>query len=224
MHPPEKHRMNKETSKQEERLAQQLKFILTADELKNIQRQNLLVDGSRRENSAEHSWHLALMAVLLAEHSRQAIDLLTVLQMLLVHDLVEIDAGDTFVYDDVALQDKAQREQKAAERLFGLLPPDQGQHLRALWDEFEAGRTPEAKFANALDRTLPVLQNYLTDGGPWRTHRVTDQQVRDKNRPIARGAPLIWQHVQQLIEQAVKQGQLKASGPQPPPGQGQDAH
>src|SRR6056297_294642 len=156
-----------------QRLEQQVAFILEIDRLKTIYRRTYLTDTSRFENSAEHSWHIAVMAMLLAEHANTLeVDQLRVIKMLLIHDLVEIDAGDTFAYDTAAHADKAAREQAAADRLFGLLPADQAAEFRALWDEFESRQTPEAKFAGALDRLQPLLHNLYTHGRSWREHGV----------------------------------------------------
>lgn len=198
-----------------DRLYQQLDFILAIDQLKNIQRQNLLLDGSRRENSAEHSWHLAAAAMILAEYAREPVDLTRVLTMLVIHDVVEIEAGDTFVYDEEAAQSKAQREREAAQRLFGLLPPDQAAWCRALWEEFEGRQTPEARFAAAVDRLLPILLNARNGGYPWRRHGITAGQVLAKNSPMAEGAPLLWEHVREVVADAVQRGLLydDAGGP-----------
>lgn len=166
------------------------------------------MDGSRRENVAEHSWHLALMAVILAEHANAPVDLLRVLKMLLIHDVVEIDADDTFCYDSEGLATKEEREQKAAERLFGMIPDPEGTELRALWEEFEARETPEAKFAAALDRVQPVLANYLTGGGTWRESGVTYDQVMERLGPVADGSQALWEYVQQLIAEAVERGDI----------------
>ncbi|HEX5324571.1 MAG TPA: HD domain-containing protein, partial [Capsulimonadaceae bacterium] len=142
-----------------ERLSQQIAFIIETDKLKDILRRTYIMSGDRLENSAEHSWQLALMATLLAEHSNEPIDVAHVVKMVLVHDLVEIDAGDTYCYDVVAEQDKVEREERAADRIFGLLPADQGKQIRLLWEEFEARETPEARFAAAIDRLMPMLLN-----------------------------------------------------------------
>src|SRR3954464_2511851 len=158
------------------RLEQQLSFCKELDKLKNILRQSLLMDASRRENSAEHSWHLACMAMLLSEYAVAPVDLTRVLKMLLVHDVVEIDAGDTFAYDTVNLETQHAREQQAADRLFGLLPSEQGSELRGLWEEFEHHQTVEAKFANALDRLQPLLQNFYSGGQSWMKHQVSREQ------------------------------------------------
>ncbi len=192
-----------------ERLKQQINFVMEIDKLKHIYRQNLVADGSRRENDVEHSWHLAIMAVVLQEYTPQQVDLIRVIKMVLLHDLVEIDAGDTFAYDAEAGYDKEEREQAAADRLYGLLPPDQEQELRALWDEFEARESVEAKFASALDRMQPLLNNYNTQGGTWQTHDVSSAQVRKRMGPVGEGALKLGEYVDTLIEDAISQGILK---------------
>ncbi|MBW1891807.1 MAG: HD domain-containing protein, partial [Deltaproteobacteria bacterium] len=160
------------------RLEKQIQFIIEIDKLKKIVRQTLLTDHSRKENDAEHSWHIALMSVLLSEYAQEkGIDLLHVVTMLLVHDLVEIDAGDTFCYDQKGNADKLERETKAADRIFNILPEDQAASFRSLWDEFEAGKTAEARFAAAMDRLQPLLHNYNTEGGTWKEHRILKDQV-----------------------------------------------
>jgi putative hydrolase of HD superfamily len=191
-----------------DRLAHQLAFVLEIDRLKGVLRRTLLCDRSRNENSAEHSWHIALMAVLLAEHAAAPVDVARVVEMLLVHDVVEIDAGDTYVYDLEANRDKEEREQRAAERLFGLLPADQAAAVRALWDEFEARATPEARFAHAVDRLQPLLHNFATEGAAWRQHGVVQEQVVSHNRHMAEGAPRLWEHARRLIAAAVERGYL----------------
>ena len=198
---------------QSSRLAQQIQFIVEIDKLKRVLRQTLLMDGTRQENSAEHSWHLAMMAIVLAEYAPSpAIDVLHVIKMLLVHDLVEIDAGDTFCYDVQGNQNKAVREAQAAVRLFGLLPKEQGAELLALWEEFEAQETAAAKFAAALDRLQPLLHNQQTRGGTWRIHGITRNQVQRRVGCVEEGAPSLWPFVQQIIEDCVVAGYLK---PQP---------
>src|SRR5438105_4045656 len=160
------------------RLSQQLRFLIEIDRAKQILRQTLLMDSSRQENDAEHSWHMAVMAVLLAEYAVEPqIDLLHVLKMILIHDIVEIDAGDTFVYDTTGHLDKLDRERTAADRIFALLPADLGVEMRGLWDEFEAQETPEARYAAALDRFHPLLHNLETEGGAWRKHGITRDRV-----------------------------------------------
>lgn len=191
-----------------DRLARQLRFIVEVDGLKRVLRQTLLTDGSRRENSAEHSWHLALMASLLAEHSAVPVDLPRTVRMLLVHDVVEIDAGDTFCYDAAANLDREERERCAAERLFGLLPEEQASELRELWEEFEARETAEARFANALDRLQPLLHNYHTEGGTWRIHGITREQVVARMRPIEQAMPSVWPYVLAVVEQVCAAGHL----------------
>jgi putative hydrolase of HD superfamily len=191
------------------RLAQQLQFIVEIDKLKRVLRQTLLTDASRQENSAEHSWHLAIMAILLAEYApSEDLDLLRVIKMLLIHDLVEIDAGDTFCYDIQSNLDKAEREIQAADRIFGLLPPEQGDELRSLWEEFEAQATPAAQFAAALDRLQPLLHNQHTQGGTWRIHGIVRDQVLQRMRPVEQGVPALWPVVEQIIEDCVAAGYL----------------
>lgn len=193
------------------RLTQQIQFIVEIDKLKSILRQTLLTDRSRRENSAEHSWHITLMAVLLAEYAPTSVNVLRVIKMLLIHDLVEIDAGDTFCYDLQHNQSKVERETQAADRLFALLPPDQALELRSLWDEFEAQSSSEARFAAAIDRLQPLLNNYQTEGGTWQQHHITCDRVLQRAAPMAIGAPALWEFTQQLIQDAVTKGYLQAS-------------
>lgn len=194
---------------QTNRLAQQIQFIIEIDKLKGILRQTLLTDESRRENSAEHSWHLAMMAILLAEYAPASdVDVLRVIKMLLVHDLVEIDAGDTFCYDVQGNQNKAAREVLAATRLFGMLPEEQGAELRSLWEEFEAQETTAAQFAAALDRLQPLLHNQQTRGGTWRIHGISRDQVLRRMHPVKDGAPALWPLVETVIEDAVVAGYL----------------
>lgn len=192
------------------RLAQQIQFIVEIDKLKQVLRQTLLTDESRQENSAEHSWHLAMMAIVLAEYAPDSdVDVLHVIKMLLIHDLVEIDAGDTFCYDLQGYQNKAVREAQAATRLFGLLPEEQGAELRALWEEFEAQETAAARFAAALDRLQPLLHNQQTRGGTWRIHGITYDQVLRRVHPIEAGAPTLWPFVQQVLEECIAAGYLE---------------
>ena len=190
------------------RLHQQLGFVIEIDRLKQVLRRTVLTDRSRHENSAEHSWHLAVMAILLEEYANESIDLGRVLRMVLVHDLVEIDAGDTFCYDSPANDDKEERERRAADRLFGLLPPDQGAELRGLWEEFEARESAEARFAAALDRLQPMLHNYVTSGHSWRKHGIVSGQVLERNRPIEDGAPALWELAKRFLGDAVERGYL----------------
>ncbi|MCP4135067.1 MAG: HD domain-containing protein [bacterium] len=187
-----------------ERLAKQIRFIIEVDKLKQIFRQTYLMDSTRKENDAEHSWHLALMAVVLVEHANEPVDLLKVIKMVLVHDLVEIDAGDTLVYDLDGYEDKAEREQKAADRIFPLLPEDQAEELRSLWDEFEARETPEARFAAALDRLQPLMHNYYTSGKAWKDHGIAVDQAIDRNKYMADGASGLWEFAEQFLQDAVE--------------------
>ena len=192
-----------------DRLDRQLGFLLEVDRLKQVFRRTWLLDLTRYENDAEHSWHLALAAGLLAEYAPAGIDLSKALKMALVHDLVEIDAGDTYAYDEVARQDQAEREQRAAERLFALLPADQGAEVRRLWEEFDARRTAEARYAAALDCLLPFLHNYHTQGKEWQANGVTSRQVRKRMQPVAEGAPALWPRVDRLIRDALEKGYLR---------------
>ncbi len=192
-----------------ERLAQQIGFLLEIDKLKQVYRQNLISDGSRRENDAEHSWHLAVMAVLLGEYMPEPVDLLKVIKMVLLHDLVEIDAGDVFCYDPGAAVGKEERERKAAERLYALLPEDQGQELKELWAEFEARATAEARFALCLDRLQPLLLNFVTQGGTWRLHSVSAPQVRKRMAPIKEISPQLGEAVEQILQEAISRGILQ---------------
>lgn len=196
------------------RLERQIRFILEVDKLKTIQRQTLITDASRQENDAEHSWHLALMALVLGEYAKdEAIDILHVIRMVLVHDLVEIDAGDTYCYDSDGHADKAERENAAAERIFNLLPADQAGEFRALWDEFEAAESAEARFANALDRLQPLMHNAFTNGRMWKKHGIRKSQVVRRNRKIDAGAPDLWTFASDLIDKAVYRGQLAPDEP-----------
>jgi putative hydrolases of HD superfamily len=191
------------------RLEQQLAFLVEADKLKNILRRTTLTDASRRENTAEHSWHLALAAIVLAEYSATPIDLPRVLRMLIVHDMVEIDAGDTFAFDKQGNATKKDREQRAAVRIFGLLPEEMGRDLRELWEEFEANATPDACFANAVDRVGPFLQNKSTEGGTWRTHKLPREEVLARMDPIRTALPGIWPVVLNTINEFYSAGNLR---------------
>lgn len=192
-----------------ERLQRQLLFIIEVDRLKRVLRQTLIADASRQENSAEHSWHLALMAELLGEYAPAGVDVARAMRMALVHDLVEIDAGDTFCYDPGANLDKEEREVRAAERVFGLLPAEQGAELRALWDEFEEGATPEARYAIALDRLQPLLQNLHTDGGTWKKHGVERERVLARMEPIRDALPDLWPFVETKLQEAHDAGWVR---------------
>jgi putative hydrolase of HD superfamily len=184
----------------EERLARQVAFLLEADKLKNVIRRTPLSDGSRLENSAEHSWHLVLAAIALMEYAAPGVNLLRVLQLIAVHDLVEIDAGDTFAYDEAGHETKAERERAAAERVFGLLPAEQAMDFRRCWDEFEANDTAEANYANALDRLQPLLLNMQAGGGSWHSPEVTRSKVLRRMGPVAVALPGVWPFVVEIVE------------------------
>ncbi|MBE2213625.1 MAG: HD domain-containing protein [Opitutaceae bacterium] len=191
-----------------ERLARQVAFLVECDRLKEIFRQTLNTQSRRQENDAEHSWALCLFVITLAEHSNTPVDVLRILKMLLIHDLVEIDAGDTFAYDTARMADQHEREARAADRIFGLLPPDQGAEFRGLWDEFEAKQTPESKFATAVDRFQPMLLNCLTEGAAWRRHGVTQHQVVARNAHVAQGSQAMWEFIAAKVNEAVQAGHL----------------
>jgi len=193
-----------------ERFDRQLRFIVEIDKLKHVFRKTKLFNGSRFENDAEHAWHLSLMVLVLSEYSNQAdIDVFKVMKMALIHDLVEIDAGDTMVYDTRMRAAAAEKEKAAAERIFGILPEDQKREFQALWAEFEERKTPESRFAAALDRFEPILQNHLTDYFTWKTHNITAEQLHDKNRHIEEGSRKIWEVVQGIISEATEKGHIR---------------
>lgn len=196
------------TTEQKNRLKQQMDFILEVDKVKNIFRQTYLADGNRKENDAEHSWHLALMAVLLKEYANEEVDLSRVIPMVLIHDLVEIGAGDTYAYDEVLAATQKERETKAAEEVFGMLPQDQYQWLKGLWEEFEAYETPEAKYAHMLDNSQPLFLNDATDGRSWTEHQVKKSQIYKRNKKTMEGSQVIWEYMQTLIEKHVKKGHV----------------
>ena len=191
------------------RLARQIEFIVETDRLKEIFRQTVNTGSRRAENDAEHSWGLCLLVITLAEHANfPALDLLRALKMVIIHDLVEIDAGDTFAYDTKNMADQHARESLAADRIFGLLPGEQAREVRALWDEFETRATPEAKFAAAVDRFHPMLLNCRTEGAAWRKHGVTSDRVLARNAHIAEGSTALWAYAQQMVAAAVTAGHL----------------
>ncbi len=190
------------------RLLAQLEFLQEVDKLKSVLRRTSLMDGSRQENSAEHSWHIALAAMVLVDYSNVAIDLSRVMRLLLMHDIVEIDAGDTFAFDMTGKASQAARENVAATRLFGLLPIPQRDEFLDLWAEFESNETPEAKFATALDRLLPVLQNFANQGGTWRAHGLHRGQVNQRLSPIGDGAAEVWAYVEEILDQAQMLGYI----------------
>ncbi|MGO0058473.1 HD domain-containing protein [Brevibacillus fluminis] len=194
-----------------ERLKQQIDFLIEIDKLKHVFRQTVLIDGSRQENDAEHSWHLAMLAMILHEHANEpGLDLLKMIKMVLIHDLVEIDAGDTFIYDEKGNLDKAEREQAAADRIFAILPADQASELRALWDEFEQRETPEARFAAVIDRLQPLIHNYVTEGTSWKKNNVTADKVIARNRFIRDVSEPLGMYVEELIADSIQKGYLRS--------------
>lgn len=192
-----------------EHLEQQISFIKEIDKLKYIQRKTKLFNSDRHENDAEHSWHLAMMSIVLAVHSNKPIDILKVLKMLLIHDIVEIDAGDTFIYDSTKNHTNTEEELLAARRIFGLLPKEQAADFIAVWQEFEAGETEDAKFARSMDRLAPLLQNTSNNGGTWAEFDVRYEKVYAKKKVIANGSAALWEYAEQLINESVEKGILK---------------
>ncbi len=190
------------------RLFRQLEFIAAVDALKTVERRTRILDGTRRENSAEHSWHLALSAMLLAEHAPPGTNPGRAIAMLLIHDCIEVHAGDTFAYDDAACAGQHEREELAACRIFGILPEGQSELIRGLWDEFETAETPTAKFAVALDRMHPLIQNATNNGGTWREYNVSEQAVRSRMEPIRTGLPAAWPMVEALIRENIALGHI----------------
>ena len=190
-------------------LEKQVAFIKEIDKIKFIQRKSRLFNSERRENDAEHSWHLAVMAIVLAEHSDKPIDLLKVLKMVLIHDIVEIDAGDTFIYSTTKDHDNTEEELAAAKRIFGILPAEQAEELIEIWKEFEAAETDEAKFAKSLDRFEPLLQSATNNGGTWVEHDVPYHKVYDVNKAIKNGSTTLWNYAENLLNESVEKGFLK---------------
>lgn len=192
------------------RLEQQMRFLVEVDKMKSVYRRTILIDKTRRESDAEHSWHFALMAMLLAEYADpEKVDCARVIRMALVHDLIEIYAGDTFAYDVQGNQDKRQRETEAADKLFALLPEDQAAEIRALWEEFDAMETPDAQYAAAIDRLQPFLNNYLTQGHTWRLGGVKSAQVYERMDPIRVALPEVWPFVDKMIQESIEKGYLE---------------
>ena len=191
------------------RVKKQVAFILEADKEKNILRQTHLSGHGRRENDAEHAWHMAMMIYLLKEYANAEFDLAKTMMMALIHDIVEIDAGDTYAYDTAGLATQAEREEKAAERIFGLLPDDQRDELRGLFEEFEANETPEARFAHVMDNFQPLLLNNANDGGDWRAHRVSRSQVWGRQAKTELGSAEIWEYTRELIEENIRKKNIK---------------
>lgn len=191
------------------RFEQQMRFLVEIDQMKNVLRQTLLADGSRRESDAEHSWHLAMYAMLLSEYAPEPVDVSRVIRMVLVHDLIEIYAGDTFCYDKEGNRDKAAREAAAADRLYALLPADQAGEYRVLWEEFDRMDTPDSRFAAALDRVQPIINNYLTEGHTWKLGHVTSAQVYERMAPVKNGLPEAWKVVEWIINTSIEKGFLQ---------------
>ena len=189
------------------RLQTQIEFAVEIDKLKRIVRQTLLTDGSRQEYSAEHSWHLAVMVLVLSEYANnKRLNILRILKMVLIHDLVEIDAGDTYRYDEKANEGRPERERKAADRIFGLLPEDQSREFHSIWEEFEARETAEARFAAALDRLQPLINNYRTQGKMWERHGVKSKLVFERNHVMAEGSQVLWDYAAEMIHDAIGKG------------------
>ena len=193
---------------QMDNLLKQVSFIKEIDKLKYIQRKTKLFNSDRYENDAEHSWHLAMMTIVLAEHSDKQIDVLKVLKMVLIHDIVEIDAGDTFIYDSTKNHTNTDEELIAAKRIFGLLPTEQAKEFIAIWEEFEEGITDDAKFAKSMDRFEPLLQNTSNNGGTWTEFNVPYQKVYDKKKAIKQGSTAIWKYAENLLNESVDKGIL----------------
>ena len=192
-----------------EKLLKQIDFIKEIDKVKYIQRRTRLFNSDRNENDAQHSWHLALMAIVLAEHTNEPIDIFKVIKMVLIHDIVEIDAGDTFIYDTIKSHSNTDDERLAANRIFGLLPEEQANELIGIWEEFEAGETNEAKFARTMDRLEPLLQNTSNNGGTWNEFGVDYNKVYEKKKIIKDGSNTIWKYAEELINDSVAKGILK---------------
>ena len=191
------------------RLEQQIQFLVEIDKVKNIFRQTYLADGNRKENDAEHSWHIALMAFLLKEHVEEPVDVMKVIIMVLIHDLVEIDAGDTYAYDAAGATDKREREGKATDRIFGLLPKDQGIYFRELWEEFEAYETADAKYAHLLDNFQPVLLNDASGGKSWAEHGVKKSQIYKRNEKVEATSKSVWEMMQKIVQKNITPGNIK---------------
>lgn len=198
-----------------DRLKQQLSFLLEIDKQKEIIRQTYLADGSRKEKDAEHAWHLAVMCMVLSEYVNEPIDVAKTMMMVLTHDLVEIDAGDTYAYDTKGNETKKERELSAADRIYGLLPDDQKAYLRSLWDEFEAMETPEARFANTLDKIQPVLLTDHAEGKSWREHGVREEQIMNRNERTHEGSEVLWEYIRDVIKKNVDAGFIRGGGSEP---------
>lgn len=193
----------------DDRLRKQLDFLLEIDKEKEIYRQTHILGGSRRENDAEHAWHMAIMAFVLQEYANEPVDVLRVMKMVLMHDLVEIYAGDTYAYDEMGKESQRERELAAADKIFGMLPEDQEQEFRAIWEEFEEKKSPEAKFARMLDNYQPLSLNNANQGGDWRAHNVARSQVEKRNEISKEGSQLMGQVIADIIEENVRKGNLR---------------
>lgn len=193
----------------DERLKKQLDFLLEIDKEKEIYRQTHILGGSRRENDAEHAWHMAIMAFVLQEYANESVDVLRVMKMVLMHDLVEIYAGDTYAYDESGKETQRQREMEAADRIYGMLPEDQGREFRAIWEEFEERKTPEARFARMLDNYQPLSLNNANGGGDWREHDVARSQVEKRNEISADGSRVMGKVIADIIDENVRKGNLR---------------
>lgn len=198
-----------EKNQQLERLEKQIRFIVEIDKVKNIFRQTYLADAGRKENDAEHSWHIALMAYLLQEYAEKPVDVSKVMLMVLIHDLVEIDAGDTYAYDDAGAETKRAREEAAADRIFGLLPEDQGKYFRELWEEFEAYESPEGKYAHLLDNFQPLLLNDASGGLSWQEHQVKKSQIYKRNEKIEETSETIWNCMKEIVQKHIECGHVE---------------
>ncbi len=193
-----------------QRFNRQIEFIAEIDKVKQILRNTILMDASRKENDAEHTWHMAMGAMILSEYANEEnLDMLKVFEMILLHDIVEIDAGDTFAYANVNMQEKAEKEKRAAERIFGLLPADLAEKLIKTWNEYEAADTPEAQFAQAMDSFMPILHNYRTKGLQWQRLDVSREKVLSRNRRIEKGSAILWNYIESIVNDAVEKGYLK---------------
>lgn len=190
-----------------EKLRKQIDFIVEIDKMKNIFRQTSLIDKSRRENDAEHSWHIAIMAMILSKYADKDIDECKVIKMLLVHDLIEIYAGDTFCYDEIGNLDKKERENNAADKLFSMLS-EEGQEMRELWEEFEEMETENAIFAASMDRLQPMLQNYFSDGGTWKKFNISKEQVYERISPVKKASKELWKFVEYMVEDSYEKGYI----------------
>jgi putative hydrolase of HD superfamily len=193
----------------DERLRRQMRFLIEADRLKTVVRGNRIGDASRRENTAEHSWHLALFAIVLQEYAVEAVDIWRVVQMLVLHDLVEIECGDTPLFDAQATPGQSDREHEAADKLFGILPTGQADSLRGMWEEFESAQSPDSRFAKALDRLQPILLNHVVGGGTWADYQVDEARERSLTQRIAEGSPQLWAVAEAVFADAVANGWLR---------------